>query len=35
MKNYHVKIMETDSSQVEMFAETTPCLKIYNCSYLT
>ena len=35
MKDYQVKIMETDSSQIEMlFAETTPRLKIYNCIYL-
>ena len=36
MKNYPVKIMDTDSSQMEMmFAETTrPRLKIYICIYL-
>ena len=35
MKNYPLKNMETDLSQMEMlFAETMPRLKIYNCIYL-
>ena len=33
MKNYQVKIMETDLSQM-LFEETTPNLKTYNCIYL-
>ena len=33
MKNYQVKIMETDLSQM-LFEETTPRLKIYKCIYL-